>query len=71
MRRAGPPHISQVSDDLVLFALEPAEEGHHEELQRNHTAESMPNCSAQLPDITRFTAGLAEVVPRMRDGSRP
>ena len=41
----------------MLFASEPAEERHDEELQQNHTAESMPNSSAQLPDITRFTAG--------------
>jgi hypothetical protein len=40
--------FAEVLDDVVLFALEPAEEGHDEELQRNHTAESMPNSAAQF-----------------------
>jgi hypothetical protein len=32
--------FAQVQDDLVLFVLEPAEEGRDEELHRNHGAES-------------------------------
>ena len=34
--------FAQVQDDLVLFMLEPAEEGRDEELHRNHGAESTP-----------------------------
>ena len=34
--------FAQVQDDLVLFVLEPAEEGRDEELHRNHGAESTP-----------------------------
>ena len=36
--------FAQVQNDLVLFMLEPAEEGRDEELHRNHGAES-----TQLP----------------------
>jgi hypothetical protein len=34
--------FAQVQDDLLLFMLEPAEEGRNEELHRNHGAESTP-----------------------------
>ena len=44
--------FTQVLDDVVLFAVEPAEERHDQKLQRHHTEESTPNSSAQFLDIT-------------------
>jgi hypothetical protein len=50
--------FAQVRNDVVLFALEPAEEGRDEQLQRNHSAESAPNCSATFSALRSGIVGI-------------
>ena len=46
--------FAQVLDDLVLFVLEPAEEGRDEQLHRNHGAESTPTAGRGFRTLRVF-----------------
>ena len=61
--------FAQVQDDLVLFMLEPAQEGRDEELHRHHGAQSTPNCWAQFSDITAASSFSDSVVSFFRSSA--
>jgi hypothetical protein len=63
--------FAQVQDDLVLFVLEPAEEGRDEKLHRNHGAESTPTAGRGFrSDLRSFIPSYATGAIARENGSR-